>query len=69
MFHLQEIVIRAALHLDQIGHLRHFGDAPETFADFFAAGEALAPVDVDRCVTSSEKETAPRDDTVPTPVR
>src|SRR5213082_1137925 len=27
------MIVRAPLHLDQIGHRSYFGDAPETFAD------------------------------------
>ena len=35
--HLQERLVAGALHVDQIRHRRHFGDAPEALADALAA--------------------------------
>src|SRR5207253_6812531 len=37
--HLQEVVVRTPLHLDQIGHRSDLGDAPEGLADPLLAGE------------------------------
>jgi len=37
--HLQERLVAGALHVDQVGHLRDFGDAPEAFADSLLTGK------------------------------
>ena len=37
--HLQEVIVRAPLNLDQVGHRRDFGDAPESLADPLLAVE------------------------------
>ncbi len=37
--HLQERFVGSALHVDEIGHRHHFGDAPEGFADTLASRE------------------------------
>jgi hypothetical protein len=37
--HLQEMIVRALLNLDQIRHRRDFGDTPEVLADPLLAGE------------------------------
>ena len=37
--HLQERLVAGALHVDQVGHRRHFGDAPEALADALAPGK------------------------------
>ena len=37
--HLQKLVIRSALHLDQVGHFRDLGDLAEPFAKPFASRE------------------------------
>ena len=37
--HLQEVVVRTPLHLDQVGHRSNLGNAPEVFADPLLAVE------------------------------
>ena len=37
--HLQEVIVRGALNLDQVRHLSDLGDAPEGLADPLLAGE------------------------------
>ena len=39
--HLQEIVIGLALHLDEVGHFRHFGYPPEGVSDALAPDETF----------------------------
>ena len=39
--HLQEALVRGALHLDQVGHHRDLGDVPEALANPLATGERV----------------------------
>ena len=39
--HLQEVLVRGALHLDQVGHHRDLGDVPEALANPLATGEGV----------------------------
>src|SRR5579864_2657821 len=39
--HLQEMIVRAFLHLDEVGHRRDFGNAPEVLADALLTRERL----------------------------